>query len=878
MVRLFHSLRTRIVALVALCFVPSAVLFIIVILQAHHDELDAARDEALRIAQLGGAQQEQIVGETERLLRVLALAPQVRDGSDEECSAYMEDVLALNPSLSMAGRAMPDGLAGCSGVPLGQATTSVKGVPFFEAAVATKALAMSDYRVSQINHRPLLAMALPVLGADGQVRSVLMAGIELQWMSARLRNLDLPAEGAATLIDRNGTILARSPDSEDWTGRTMAEAKAIRARLDGGEGSLEMTDARGVEQLYSVTAFGPPGLQASLIVAIPTAVAFSVSDRLALGAALAGALSIVLLLVAGWTGSRVYVLRGLRLVADAARRISGGDLSTRIGPVRQARELAALAHSIDEMAAALQASQAELQRSREQLSLALDAANEGWWDWDVQSGAVHYSERCETMLGYAPGETEHSMRGWGQLVHPEDRAAALAVFDAHLAGANEWYETEYRVRRKSGEWAWILDRGKLVERLPDDRPSRVLGTLSDISARKREEAELEAARAAAETATRAKSQFLAMMSHEVRTPLNGIIGFAELLAEADLPRDRREQARLIRDAGQTLLVVINDILDFSKIEAGKVSLEATDFSLAHALRSCMTLSEAPARAKGLSLELIAAPGLPERVTGDPTRLRQVLTNLLSNAVKFTARGGVTVRVGPAGPGPLIRFAVSDTGIGIAPDKQSRLFEQFSQAEASTTREYGGTGLGLAICRSLVTMMGGEIGLESRPGQGSTFWFTVALPPAARPAPEPANEPGAAMAPPRQLRILVAEDVTVNQELARIMLEREGHQVEIAADGVLAVAAAQRGRYDLILMDMHMPNLDGLGATRAIRALPGAAGHVPIVAMTASAFAEEVAECRAAGMDGHVAKPIRRASLIAAVAAAAAVAERPRATG
>jgi PAS domain S-box-containing protein len=866
MAAFFQTLRARIVALVLACFVPSLVLFALVLWRARIEEQQSVVEDALRVAQLAGDEQAQVIDQTRRLLETLALWPRVRDSTAEDCSALMAEVLTIHPELSNLGRARPSGEAGCSAVPVPPGFSSA-GLPHFQQALATGQPAISDFRISRVTHRPQLSMVVPVPGASGKPELLLLAGIELTWLSSQLGQLALAPRAAITVIDRNGIILARAPDAGAWIGRTMPEAAAIRAALAGhSAGTVILPDRQGARTLFSVAGFGPPDLRASLIIGIPAAVAFSVVDRLAAGTLIAALLSAVLLLVAVWFGSRVYVLRGLELVADAARRISGGDLSTRIGPVRQARELAALAHSIDEMAAALQASQAELQRSREQLSLALDAANEGWWDWDVQSGAVHYSERCETMLGYAPGETEHSMRGWGQLVHPEDRAAALAVFDAHLAGANEWYETEYRVRRKSGEWAWILDRGKLVERLPDGRPSRVLGTLSDISARKREEAELEAARAAAETATRAKSQFLAMMSHEVRTPLNGIIGFAELLAEADLPRDRREQARLIRDAGQTLLVVINDILDFSKIEAGKVSLEATDFSLGHALRSCMTLSEAPARAKGLSLELIAAPGLPERVTGDPTRLRQVLTNLLSNAVKFTARGGVTVRVGPAGPGPLIRFAVSDTGIGIAPDKQSRLFEQFSQAEASTTREYGGTGLGLAICRSLVTMMGGEIGLESRPGQGSTFWFTVALPPAARPAPEPAEPPAAAEPRRSRLRILVAEDVPVNQELARALLRQAGHEVAIAEDGVEAVAAVQAAPYDAVLMDMHMPHLDGLEATRSIRALPGPVGRIPIIALTASNFPEEIEKCRAAGMNGHVPKPIRKAALLAALEA------------
>jgi PAS domain S-box-containing protein len=862
-----QTLRARIVVLVLVCFVPSAILLALVLLRARGDELQSVLDDALRVAQLAGSQQAEVLDETQDLLTTLASWPRVRDSDPDDCSSLMRQVLAIHPELSNIRRAQISGEAACSAVPPGPQAVSMASQSFFQEALATKRPAISNFRIGRTTGRPQIAMALPVIGASGEPELVLTAGIELGWLSAQLRELGLAPGTAITLLDRNGTILARAPDSEGWVGRTMPEAAALRAALLGRtSGTAILPGHDGVRTLFSLAGFGPTELHASLVIGIPASIAFAISNWLALGAGLAALLSLALLLLAVRVGSRACVLNGLKLVTNAARRISTGDLSTRIGPVRQARELAELAGSIDEMAAALQSSQAELQRSREQLALAIDAANEGWWDWNVQSGAVHYSERCETMLGYAPGETEHSMRGWERLVHPDDREPALAVFAAHLAGADEWYETAYRVRRKSGEWAWILDRGKLVERLADGRPSRVVGTLLDITARKAAEAELQAARTAAESATRAKSQFLAVMSHEMRTPLNAIIGFAELLDEADLPPERREQARLVRDAGQTLLVVINDILDFSKIEAGKVSLEVTDFPLAQVLRSCLTLSEAAARAKGLTLQLIAEPGLPERVVGDPTRLRQVLTNLLSNAVKFTARGSVTLRVAPAGgggaPAP-VRFAVTDTGVGIAADKQPRLFQLFSQAEASTTREYGGTGLGLAICHSLVTLMGGEIGVESSPGQGSTFWFTVVLPPAIDSRPE-AAAPAKDQARGARLRILVAEDVAVNQELARVLLSQAGHEVEVAEDGAKAVRAAQAGNYDVILMDMHMPHLDGIEATRSIRALSGPVGRVPIIAMTASAFPEEIDRCRAAGMDGHVAKPIRRAHLLAAI--------------
>jgi len=357
----------------------------------------------------------------------------------------------------------------------------------------------------------------------------------------------------------------------------------------------------------------------------------------------------------------------------------------------------------------------------------------------------------------------------------------------------------------------------------------------------------------ADRASRMKSEFLAVMSHEIRTPLNGVLGMLDHLLAGELSAQQRGCAATAQKSGKALLGVVNDILDFSKVEAGKLELEHIDFSLRRSVADAIELVALPASEKGLAINLELAPGLPEMLRGDPSRIRQVLVNFLANAVKFTARGAVNVRLlllEDTGTHASVKIEVEDSGIGIAADQQNLLFEPFCQADASTTRKYSGTGLGLAICRKLAALMGGEVGVRSEPGRGSTFWLELCLEQgAAAPLTAPAA-PGAR--PCFDGRLLLGEDDPVNQLVAQLHLSALGLAVDVVDNGRAVVEAAQRTHYDLVLLDLCMPGMDGLQACQALRAAHGA--DLPIVIWTASLLGADHQRLRAEGADGVLGKP------------------------
>jgi two-component system, sensor histidine kinase len=559
--------------------------------------------------------------------------------------------------------------------------------------------------------------------------------------------------------------------------------------------------------------------------------------------------------------------RPIAILDAVTQRVAEGDLTAK-AEVSTGDELERLANSFNRMTEALRRSKGELNAAKEYTEDIFRSLNDAVVVVNTDGTIKAANAAALRMLGYA--EKELLGRPIASVL-AEGEAADLCLPLAGPSGAlGAAGESERHYLTKLGTKIPVLFS---VSPLQTDEgiPSGLACVAVDITERKRAEASLQRAKEDAEAASRAKSQFLANMSHEIRTPMNGVLGMTDLLLSTELSETQRRYAETAHFSGKKLLEVLNDILDFSKIEAGKLTLRKADFDLRQTVREVVDLFSVRASEKGLALFHSVEDRVPRSLRGDPNRIHQILSNLVGNAVKFTERGRVAVTVrslGESGRASLLKIEVTDTGIGIAPEDRVGIFDPFFQADASSARRHGGTGLGLAISRQLVEMMGGVIGVVSEPGEGATFWLTLPLERSAtqdsliRARLPEATEAGQ----PLEGRVLLAEDNPVNQEVAKAMLESLGLSVTIVENGHHAVQELSNARYDIVLMDCQMPEMDGYQATRVIRrsSLPAPADPalppVPIIALTAHAMQGVREECLAAGMNDYLSKPFNQVEL------------------
>jgi signal transduction histidine kinase/CheY-like chemotaxis protein len=545
----------------------------------------------------------------------------------------------------------------------------------------------------------------------------------------------------------------------------------------------------------------------------------------------------------GWRHLRVHYLAGRKLPSG---RYEMHGLSQNITPQAMARD------------------QAGANASR--LKLALTGAQAGVYEYDYAKHSFWVSPEFRTLAGWGEYvEYDHPF----DLYHPEDRALIVDLRRRAQVEANA-EPVDVRLQRADGDrWVRIYFE---VEKDDAGRPVRGVGLMLDVDAQMRQALALEEARRAAEAATAAKSDFLASVSHEIRTPMNGIVGVLNLLRRETLSDEGRNLLGEAIGCSEMLSGLINDVLDFSKIEAGKLELSPTITDPRTIAEGVVNLIRPQAEAKGLRLHLVSEPeiGFAEL---DSVRLRQCLFNVIGNAVKFTERGGIEVRLSSLGAGEArrLRCEIEDTGVGIPEAARSRLFDRFEQADSTTTRKFGGTGLGLAISRSLARMMGGELDFTSTPGRGSTFWLEIAAPVRAAPEAMAAND--LAATPLEGLRILVVDDNRINCLVAVKSLEALGAAAESVESGRAAIEAVGRSAFDLVLMDVNMPDMDGLEATRRIRALGGSCAEIPVIALTADVMSHQRLAYQKAGMDGVVPKPFSPAQLLSEIAAVASRPER-----
>jgi signal transduction histidine kinase/CheY-like chemotaxis protein/HPt (histidine-containing phosphotransfer) domain-containing protein/HAMP domain-containing protein len=804
-------IRTRLLALVTAAILPLLLLAAVFLWERFNEDFANTRTAAINAAHTAAARVDDHVGDVNTLLLVIGKMISTNPGDAEKNDVILSKVKADLPSylnnillFDLAGNNI-----GTSQWPVeDRSKLSGIGRSYFKPAREGK-LTISEPIVSRLNSEWVAAEARPVLDDAGSIRAVIVTGMRLARINEIVDSAKLPPGSAVRILNENGIVIGRT-DRPEWTGRDVSNDPIVARHLGSGEAGEELAWLDGVTRVTATTrartvpwvvTVGLPPVQISNV--------FKHSRWAFISTALAVALAYLL----AWLLSSGIVRPIRQLQRDAA--IVGEGNADHRSHVQAKGELGELANTFNSMAASLQQQSTELKRANMQFDAAIANISQGICMFGADKRLVISNDRFRQMYNLTEKQVE-----------PGTPLAQLLQY--HVANGEKSdlsvEEHTQRMPRLASETFTLADGRVILIRRTTMSNGGWVATHDDITEQKRNEVMLAEKAREAEQASLAKSEFLSSMSHEIRTPLNGVIGMTGLLLDTALDPRQRAYAEMARQSGEALLGVINDVLDFSKIEAGKVELEVIEFDLYDVVEGVTGMVAVNAASKGLELASLIDHDLPTTLRGDPFRLRQILTNLAGNAVKFTERGEVVLRArldAESDDRLKVRFEVRDTGIGISAEQQSHLFDAFTQADLSTTRKYGGTGLGLAICARLVGLMGGEIGVESGLGKGSTFWFTVPLDRSSKPVQRRRMDL-------RGLRVLAVDDNAVNrailhEHIVGWKMRNGSAESGIRALEMLRAAVARAEPYDVAIIDMQMPGMDGTALGRAVKADPAIAG-------------------------------------------------------
>ncbi len=874
---LFHgSIWKRLILLVLFSALPSFVIVVLSGIGHREDAISRAEQDILRFAQGLAATQEETTRFVRQLLHILAKSPEVRRTDPEAASRIFSEIMKENPHLGALHLVSPAGdVLATSGT---NRSANFSKTRHFRDALTAKEFVAGEFLVGVTLNTPVLGFGYPILDDAGEVQSVLLTSLKVENLGQQFHQMDFPKDSFVGACDRNGIRLYRFPSREGLPlGAPISQASYDAARVSGERGLIVQKGSDGVERIMAVRQLRlDPESQPYMYVfsGVPRSAVLAAAQERTLKDMLLLSLAVLLTIASGWLLGARALGRKLKELSEAATRIGRGDLEAAVDSRSEIDEIANLARSFNGMIEALSrdasdkaAALAALRDSEERFGFILnDVSQIAIQGYDSQRKVIFWNEASERLYGYSAREALG--RRLEDLIIPD------AMRQDVINSVNNWLANGIAV-----------PAGELVLRDKQNRPvpvysSHVMYTPRsgrkemfcvdlDMTEIKRMQGELLKAKEDAEAASKAKSEFLANMSHEIRTPLNGVLGMLQLLQKTSPTAEQDEYIQSAVVASRRLTSLLSDILDLSKIESGTVQIRSVDFSLSELKNSVLSLFAWSAREKGIKLAFTMDEGVPEWLYGDVARLRQILFNLVGNAIKFTEQGEVSVRAALAeqdnGSRCVVSFTVSDTGIGIPAGRLQDVLEPFTQVDGSFVRSQQGAGLGLAIVKRLVDLLDGEMGITSVEGHGTDVFVRLPMRPGRASPRQPEAEP-APVADLVGLRVLLVEDERVNRIAMQRLLEKAGCSVTLAADGQEALRVFYWNEFDVVLMDIQMPVMDGVQATQLIRASGemGAKAQVPIIALTAHAMEGDRERFLGLGMDGYLAKPLDMDELLRAL--------------